>query len=104
MRPPKPAPPTPDELTELVELQAQRTAATLATIAQWDDPTVVLPWTNLTLDLIRVHTPNPVRAARALALLHVALYDTLVATADARAAYSRPGPATDKAIVPLGLC
>ena len=91
-----------DELTELVELQGQRTAATLATIAHWDDPTVVLPWTNLALDLIRVHPPNPVRAARALALLHVALFDTLVATGDARAAYPRPGPATDKAVVPLG--
>jgi membrane-associated phospholipid phosphatase len=102
LRPAKPAPPTPDELTELVELQGQRTADTLATIAQWGDPTVVLPWTNLALDLIRVHTLNPVRAARALALLHVALSDTLVATEDARAAYPRPAPAADKAIVPLG--
>jgi membrane-associated phospholipid phosphatase len=102
VRPAKPASPTPEELGELIELQGQRTAATLATIARWNDPTIVLPWTNLTLDLIRVHQPNPVRAARALALLHVALYDTLVATADARAAYPRPGPAMDSAIVPLG--
>jgi membrane-associated phospholipid phosphatase len=102
LRPPEPAPPTPDEFSELVDLQGQRTAVTLATTAYWNEPTVVLPWTNLTLDLIRVHTPNPVRAARALALLHVALFDTLVATGDARAAYPRPGPATDKALVPLG--
>jgi membrane-associated phospholipid phosphatase len=102
LRPPEPAPPTADELSELVALQGQRSAATLATIAPWDDPTVMLPWTNLALDLIRIHAPNPVRAARALALLHVALYDTLVATADARAAFPRPGPAMDKAIVPLG--
>src|SRR5918994_2896729 len=102
LRPAKPTPPTADELSELVALQGQRTAATLATIARWDDPTVVLPWTTLALDLIRVHQPNPVRAARALALLHVALYDTLVATADARAAHPRPGPAMDIAIVPLG--
>src|SRR5215213_1863305 len=102
LRPPEPAPPTPEELSELIELQGQRTAATLATIARWNDPTVMLPWTNLALDLIRVHQPNPVRAARALALLHVALYDTLVATGDARAAHPRPGPAMDTAIVPLG--
>ena len=102
LRPAKPAPPTADELSELVALQGQRTASTLATTAFWNDPTVVLPWTNLALDLIRVHQPNPVRAARALALLHVALYDTLVATADARAAHPRPGPAMDTAIVPLG--
>jgi len=102
LRPSEPAPPTPEELSELVALQGQRTATTLTTTAYWNDPTVVLPWTNLTLDLIRVHTLNPVRAARALALLHVALFDTLVATEDARMAYPRPGPATDKAIVPLG--
>jgi membrane-associated phospholipid phosphatase len=102
LRPPEPAPPTPEEFSELVDLQGQRTAATLAISASWNDPTVVLPWTDLTLDLIRVHTPNPVRAARALALLHVALFDTLVATGDARATYPRPGPATDEAIVPLG--
>src|SRR5918994_7679810 len=102
LRPAKPAPPTADELAELIALQGQRTASTLATTAFWNDPTVVLPWTNLALDLIRVHTPSPVRAARALALLHVALFDTLVATADARAASPRPGPTMDKAIVPLG--
>ncbi|MBA2598964.1 MAG: phosphatase PAP2 family protein [Chloroflexia bacterium] len=102
VRPAKPAAPTPEELSELVELQGQRTASTLATIAPWDDPTAVLPWTNLTLDLIRVHTPNPVRAARALALLHVALYDTLVATADARSTYPHPAPMSDNAVVPLG--
>jgi membrane-associated phospholipid phosphatase len=102
LRPAEPAQPTPEELSELVALQGQRSAAMLTTIAKWDHPVVVLPWTNLALDLIRVHTPNPVRAARALTLLHVALYDTLVATADARAAYPRPAPATDKAIVPLG--
>jgi len=74
----------------------------LATIDRWDDPTVILPWTHLALDLIRVHTPNPVRAARALALLHVALFDTLVATGDARIAFPRSGPAGDGAVVPLG--
>src|SRR5215207_3213628 len=102
LRPATPGPTTSVELTELVELQGQRTAATFATIAPWNDPTVVLPWTNLALDLIRVHQPSPVRAARALALLHVALFDTLVATADARAAFPRPGPTMDNAIIPLG--
>jgi len=101
LRPAKPPPPTPDELSELIELQGQRTARMLATAAYWNDATVVMPWTDLALDLIRVHTPNPVRAARALALLHVATFDTLVATEDARVAYTRPGPDADKAIVPL---
>ena len=36
------------------------------------------------------------------ALLHVALFDTLVATEDARMAYPRPGPAAEGAVTPLG--
>jgi membrane-associated phospholipid phosphatase len=102
LRPGPPAPPTPEERTELLTLQGQRTALTLASLAPWDDPTVVLPWSRLALDLIQVHQTNPVRAGRALALLHVALADTLIATEDARAAYARPGPAADPALVPVG--
>jgi membrane-associated phospholipid phosphatase len=83
-------------------LQTRRTAITAATVVRWDDPTIVLPWTNLTLDLIKMHQPSPVRAARALALLHVALYDTLVAVWDARTALPRPGPGADTAIISLG--
>src|SRR5215213_4355538 len=102
LRPSAPPPVTGAELDEVIELQGQRTATSSAAIAKWDDPSIVLPWTNLALDLIKVHTPNPVRASRALALLHVALSDTLVATADARTASPRPGPENDKALVPLG--
>lgn len=102
LRPAAPPPASPDEHAEVLALQRQATSAVLATIDRWDDPTVILPWTQLALDLIKVHQPNPVRAARALALLHVALFDTLVATEDARSAFRRPGPAGDGAIVPLG--
>jgi len=102
LRPPPPPPASPDEHSEVLALQRQTTSTLLATIDRWDDPTVILPWTQLALDLIKVHQPNPVRAARALALLHVALVDTLVATDDARRAFPRPGPVGDKAIVPLG--
>lgn len=91
------------ELAELRELQARRTVETSATIDYWDDPTVILPWTNLGLDLIKAHRLNPVRAGRALALLHVAMFDTLLATADARRHADRPHPAVaDPAITVLG--
>jgi membrane-associated phospholipid phosphatase len=103
IRPAPPAPPSEAEVAELLALQRRRTVATLATVERWDDPSVILPWTNLALDLIKLHQPNPVRAGRALALLHVALFDTLAAVWDARAAYPRPSPATiDQSIVPLG--
>src|SRR4051812_18469461 len=100
----RPAPPgsvSADDLSEVVASQRQATASALATIERWDDPTIILPWTNLTLDLIKVHHPNPVRAGRALALLHVAVFDTLVATEDARSVYPQPGPVTDKAVTLL---
>jgi membrane-associated phospholipid phosphatase len=64
----------------------------LASIERWDDPQVVLPWTTLALDLIKVHELNPVRASRALALLHTALSDTLVATLDAQSTFLQPTP------------
>src|SRR5262245_28271876 len=103
LRPAPPGSPASDELAEILALQRQRTAVTSATVNRWDDPSIVLPWTNLTLDLIKLHPLSPVRAGRALALLHVALYDTLRATWDARAAYPRQGPtALDQTIVPLG--
>ena len=102
LRPAQPGSVSAADLSEVVASQRQATAAALATIERWDDPTVILPWTNLALDLIKVHHPNPVRAGRALALLQVALFDTLVATEDARSVDTQPGPATDKAVTLLG--
>ena len=103
LRPATAPEPTAADRDELLDYQARRTAEALAVVDHWDDQTVVLPWTNLALDLIRLHQPNPVRAGRALALLHVALSDTLVATRDAQAAFPRPAPAmVDKSIIPLG--
>ncbi len=102
LRPAAPRPASPDERAEALALQRQISSEMLATINRWDDPAIILPWTHLALDLIKVHQPNPVRAARALALLHVALFDTLVATEDARMAVPRPGPAGDGAVVALG--
>jgi membrane-associated phospholipid phosphatase len=103
LRPAAPPSPGAADDDELLALQRQRTVTTLATIERWDDPTVIQPWTNLALDLIRIHPPSPVRAGRALALLHVALFDALVAVWDARAAYPIAAPAAmDGLLVPLG--
>jgi hypothetical protein len=63
-----------------------------ATSVPCDDPTIVLPWTNLALDLITIHRPNPVRVGRALALLHVALHDALVIAGNARTSSPRAIP------------
>jgi membrane-associated phospholipid phosphatase len=65
----------------------------LASIERWDDAQVVLPWTLLALDLIKIHELNPVRASRALALFHTAMFDTVVSTLDAQSAFPQPSPA-----------
>jgi membrane-associated phospholipid phosphatase len=103
LRPVPPPAPTAAEVAELRDLQSKRTTATDAIAARWADQPAVLPWTNLILDLIQTHKPNSPRAARILALFHVAIYDTVVATYAARETVNRPTPAAmDPAIVPFG--
>ncbi|MDP8921989.1 MAG: hypothetical protein M3O34_03835, partial [Chloroflexota bacterium] len=79
-------------MDELLHLQAERTATMVAAVARWDARPAVLPWTELALDLIVAHALSPVRAGRALALLHVAIYDAVVATRDAQTASERRVP------------
>ena len=102
LRPAVPPPPSAAEFDELRRLQAGRTATTARTVEAWGAGPAVLPWTGLALDLIAIHRPSPVRAARALALVHAAVQDAVVATWDAKAAHPRPAPVTvDRALVPL---
>jgi membrane-associated phospholipid phosphatase len=92
LRPDAPPAPTQDEIDELLDLQARRTDATHDLVLRWATGPAVLPWTEVALGLIKESKPSPVRAARALALLHAAVYDAVVATWDAKAAYPRPAP------------
>jgi membrane-associated phospholipid phosphatase len=92
LRPADPGRPSTGELDEVIELQSRQTAETAAAIAKWADGPAVLPWTGIALDLVRMHRLNPVRAARAFALLHAALHDSVLAVWDARTAYPRLAP------------
>ncbi len=73
--------------------------------SRWDGAPS-LPWTHQTLDLLEFYWPllpdvriaTPARAARIMALLHVAQYDALVATWDAKYTYQRPPFATDRRV------
>ena len=89
LRPSAPGNPPQSELDEVIALQSQRTVDTGIMISTWGDGPAVLPWTGIALDLIQVHQPSPVRAARGLALLHAAMADTIIAVRDATAAYPR---------------
>lgn len=102
----RPAPPpgagTPAELAErdeVVQLQASRTARDDSLVRAWDgDPTST--WTRYAVERLDFYWPllpdvrlvTPVRAARIMALLHLAMQDVVVATWDAKYAYGRRGP------------
>jgi membrane-associated phospholipid phosphatase len=88
-----PVAPSPAEVAELLELAQQREAAAARLGARWGRSGAILPWTTLALDLIKTHKLNPVRASRALALLHVAAYDAVAAAWDAQETFRRPEPA-----------
>ena len=88
-----PCAPAPAELDELLRMQALRGAHTNNQIRRWGMGAGVLPWTAVALDLVKRTRRNPVRAGRALALVHAAMADAVVAAWDAKDAYPRPRPA-----------
>lgn len=84
-----------DEARELQERQSSRTQAQIESIARWGTGPAPLAWTNVALELIVRHRSSPPRAARALALLHTTMADTVTAVEDAKRAIYRPAPALD---------
>jgi membrane-associated phospholipid phosphatase len=103
LRPPAPAvagsPDAARELDAVVRAQAAG-ATTAATIARWSgSPSTV--WDSTALRLLDFYFPllpdvrlaTPARAARVMALVHVAMYDALLATWDAKYTYRRLSPA-----------
>jgi len=103
VRPPAPAVEgsaiTRSEIEEIVRLQQARTAATDSLVRAWDgDPTS--PWTRLAVERLDFHWPllpdvrdaTPARAARLMALLHVALHDAMVAVWEAKYRHGRRSP------------
>lgn len=80
------------EIRELLVLQEKRTARTRRMVARWNLQPATEPWSDIALDMIVRHRPRPPFAARALALLHTAMYDALVASLDCRTEYDRRPP------------
>jgi membrane-associated phospholipid phosphatase len=98
-RPAAPSSTGSQEIEEIVTLQQGRTPALDSTIRRWDgDPTSL--WTRIAVERLDFYWPllpdvrvaTPVRAARIMALLHVALHDAMIATWDAKYAHGRRGP------------
>ena len=91
-------PPPPDraateqELAELRQLAAKRDHASLDQIAYWDTGSPSYRWSEIAVaELVRRSTPSPL-AMRDLSLVHVAIYDAMVAAWDSKYAYKRPHP------------
>src|SRR5688572_26305281 len=77
LRPEAPPPVSADEIAELIALQDLRNPTTDALAEKWVGQPSVFPWTEIALNRIIDAKPTPVRAGRALALLHTAILDTV---------------------------
>jgi PAP2 superfamily len=92
------------ELRELHQLQEARSKKVEKRVRFWNRGPATTRWTDVALEMIRIHRPGafPTRTARALGLLHIGMYDAMVAAFDSRAAYGRPRPyRTDRSLDPL---
>lgn len=88
------------ELDELKAWQARRSEDDAKAIAYWNGQAATLRWAELTREAILKKNMVPPRAARALALVHAAMYDAVIASWEAKAAYRRAAPA-DPQLKPL---
>jgi len=90
--PPPDAATTQSELDQLHALAAQRDNASLDQIAFWDTGAPSYRWNELAVTEALKHNLNNNYATRALALVNVAIADSMVATWDAKYTYQRPRP------------
>jgi membrane-associated phospholipid phosphatase len=88
---------TEKELGELVQMAATRDRAALDRVAYWDTGAPSYRWSEIA---VAEHLNNGIGwpiASRDLALMHIAIYDAMVAAWDSKYAYKRPRPSAVKA-------
>jgi membrane-associated phospholipid phosphatase len=91
-------PPPPDravtekELGELAQIAAARDRAALDRVAYWDTGAPSYRWSEIAVAEHLKNGSNWLVAARNLALMHIAIYDAMVAAWDSKYAYKRPRP------------
>ena len=85
---------TRDELRQLRQLAAERDAAALDRIAYWDTGAPSYRWNELLPTHLLKRNTNTLFAARAQALMHIAIYDATVAAWSTKYAYHRPRPSS----------
>src|SRR5262245_9781271 len=87
------------EFGELTRFAAGRDGATLDRVAYWDTGAPSYRWSEIA---VAEHLKNGIGwplAARNLALMHIAIYDAMVAAWDSKYAYVRPRPSLSKSSV-----
>lgn len=90
------------ELDQLKQAQRERTPAQIDAARFWDTGPATRRWTEIQLEMIKTHRPNPPRASRGLALMHIAMFDALVAAWHAKYVHRYPAPsAVDPTVTPL---
>ena len=101
LRPAAPGAPTQAEIDEVVAAQADPSDGTTAAIARWGGRPAVIPWTDLAGEVFVEFKVSAGMPSRAMALLHTALHDAVIAAWDAQVAHARPSPgATSDQITP----
>jgi membrane-associated phospholipid phosphatase len=91
-------PPPPDraasekELGELAQIAAARDRAALDRVAYWDTGAPSYRWSEIAVAEHLRNGSNWLVAARNLALMHIAIYDAMVAAWDSKYTYKRPRP------------
>jgi len=82
------------ELRRIEQLQRHLSKKRLRLIRRWNRDAATLPWTEVALDMILIHRPGafPTRSARLFSLLHVGMFDAVVAVSDSRSAFKRNRP------------
>lgn len=89
------------ELAQLRRAQLERGEVQINAARFWDAGPATRRWTEMHLDMIKTHRPNPPRAARGLALVHLAMFDALIAAWHAKYLYNQPAPSSvDPALTP----
>ena len=101
-------PPPPDSATAPSDLQAVRAAVSgadtnaLEKVAYWDAGSPAYQWMTAASNQLLTRNIGGPASTRAIALVSVAIYDSMVAAWDGKYAYNRPRPnAADPTLQPL---
>jgi len=101
-----PAPPAKDSDAAKADLKAvkdaadKRTAATKQLVDKWSGPLPTRPWTEVAFDFVSKQAKNPPLSSRNYALVHVAMYDAVIAAYNAKYVHNVKSPAGVSTLVP----